>query len=391
MNMGLSGQDILIAGGGLVGLAAGLALQSAGFAVRVLDQAAPPPAPAAASDDVRVYALSPASLHFLQTLGVALPPEHCAPYTRMQVWETAPEQALTFHAPAPDAELGVMVEHRYLAHALAQAVMATQLPVQWQTAITGVQTEEGAVQLNTDPAHSLDARLLVVCDGPRSTLRQRLDVPVVQRDYDQRAIVATVMPDRPHQGIAWQRFLPSGPLALLPRADGAFALVWSCDSAFADALLDLPPAAFEAALNADSQQAAGALRLCSPCKAIPLHLLHPQAITGPGFVLAGDAAHVVHPLAGQGLNLGFADAEQLAATLAAAKSDGRGWWRARTLARYAGARQAEAREMMVLTDGLQRLFGSSQAAFAALRHHGLRAVQNAGPLKGWLTAQATRL
>ena len=387
----MSGQDILIAGGGLVGLASGLALRRAGFAVCVLDQAAPPPAPETAVDDVRVYALSPASLRFLQTLGVVLPPEQCAAYHRMQVWETVPKKALTFHADVPGAALGVMVEHRYLAHALMQAAQAASLPVRWRTTITTVQAGEGAVHLGISTAQVLDARLLVVCDGPRSTLRAQLGVPVVQRDYGQRAIIATVMPDRPHQGIAWQRFLPSGPLALLPRADGAFALVWSCDAAFADAVLALSAAAFQTMLNADTQEAAGVLRLCSPCKAIPLHLLHPQQIIGDGFVLAGDAAHVVHPLAGQGLNLGFADAEQLARVLDEAKAAGRGWWRARTLARYAGARKAEAREVMAITDGLQRLFGSSAAPLAVLRQHGLAAVQRLGPLKGWLTAQATRL
>ncbi|MES2884279.1 MAG: FAD-dependent monooxygenase [Pseudomonadota bacterium] len=378
--------DVLIAGGGTVGLAAAAALSQAGFAVTLIERAAPPPDFNAGEVDLRVYALSPASMRLLDGLGVwqHVTQTRSSPYRGMQVWHGEPSQALRFDA-LPDQPLGWIVEHGLLNAALwAQAGDWQRLS---DTAISEVRVDEEGATVTLGDDRRLTARLLVVADGPDSPLRAQLGIDSIGWDYAQRALVAHVVTERPHGSVARQRFLPSGPLALLPLADGRCSIVWSCDAVLAGELMALDDAAFALRLGTASGQVLGSITACTPRKSFPLRLKHVPAPVVPGAVVIGDAAHVVHPLAGQGVNLGLADAEALAATLKAARDAGRGWWRARTLQAYARQRRADTVEMLAMTDGLSRAF-SGDALLGRTLGWGLSLVDRAGPLKQWFAARA---
>ena len=378
--------DVIVAGGGSVGLAAAAALAQAGFAVTLIERAAAPTLFDGGDVDARVYALSPASMRLLDRLGVwpAIAAARISPYRGMQVWHQQPEDALRFDAQ-PDQPLGWIVEHNLLNAALwAQAGNWQRLS---KTAINDARAEEDGVSVTLADGRKVHARLLVVADGPDSPLREQLGIDSIGWDYAQRALVAHVTTEKPHGDIARQRFLPTGPLALLPLADGRSSIVWSCHTALADELMALDDAAFKLRLSTASGQVLGAITACTPRQSFALRLKHVPAPLVPGAVVIGDAAHVVHPLAGQGVNLGLADAEVLAATLAAARADGRGWWRARTLQSYVRRRSAETVEMLAMTDGLHRAFAGDALLGRALGL-GLATVNRTGPLKQWFAARA---
>ena len=390
MSQKVSGDaDVIVAGGGTVGLAAAAALSQAGFAVTLIERGAPPPAFAGGEVDLRVYALSQASMRLLDRLGVwsAITNARHSPYHGMQVWHDDPASALRFEA-APDQSLGAIVEHGLLNAALwAQAG-------EWQRC-AGVEistvsaSEDEGTRVTLSDGRQLKARLLVIADGSDSPLRAQLGIDSLGWDYSQRALVAHVATEQPHGGIARQRFLSSGPLALLPLKDGRCSIVWSCNTAMADELIALDRKAFCLRLASASQQVLGAITDCTPLRSFALSLKHVPAPAVAGAVVIGDAAHVVHPMAGQGVNLGLADAETLAATLAAARDAGRGWWRARTLAAYARARRPETMEMLAMTDALHRGFTQAGPLLARALGLGLSAVDRAGPIKQWLSSRAS--
>lgn len=378
--------DVIVAGGGTVGMAAAAALSQAGFAVTLLERGAPPPAYTGGEVDLRVYALSPASLRLLDALGVgeALRAARISPYQGMQVWQEHPSEALRFDA-RPGAALGAIVEHGLL-NALLWAQAGS-----WQrlahTEIAAVASDEESARVTLADGRQLSARLLVIADGPDSPLRAQLGMDSIGWDYGQRALVAHVRTERAHGGIARQRFLPTGPLALLPLADGRCSIVWSCPTAMADELLALDTSAFCLRLATASGGVLGAVLDSTPIKSFPLRLRHVPDCVVPGALAIGDAAHVIHPLAGQGVNLGLADAEALAATLGAARAAGRGWWRTRTLAAYARARRAETMEMLAMTEALSRAF-TGNATLAKVLGQGLGLVNRAEPLKQWFAQRA---
>lgn len=379
--------DILVAGGGPVGLAAAAALGDAGFAVRLFERAAAPAPFRPEIVDARVYALSPASLSLLDRLGAGttLQTMRTSPYQRMTVWDDDPARGLQFSAAERGGEsLGAIVEHGALAAALAQALPAGV--AQFGQEIAGVDADEDGISLRLADGATARARLLVAADGPDSPLRAQLGLPTVGWAYGQQALVCHLQPERGHGDTAWQRFLPTGPLALLPLADGRVSLVWSCEAALAEELLALSDEAFALRVSTASQHRLGALTAPTPRRALPLRLLHAQDYFATGTVLVGDAAHVVHPLAGQGMNLGFGDVATLAAVLGEARSAGRGWWRERTLAAYARRRKAENLEMLALTDGLKRAYGV--ASLRRLLGLGLSAVDRAPLLEPALLARA---
>ena len=379
--------DILVAGGGPVGLAAAAALGDAGFAVRLFERAATPAPFRPEIVDARVYALSPASLSLLDRLGAGttLQAMRTSPYQRMTVWDDDPARGLQFSAAERGGEsLGAIVEHGALAAALAQALPAGV--AQFGQEIAGVDADEDGISLRLADGATARARLLVAADGPDSPLRAQLGLPTVGWAYGQQALVCHLQPERGHGDTAWQRFLPTGPLALLPLADGRVSLVWSCEAALAEELLALSDEAFALRVSTASQHRLGALNAPTPRRALPLRLLHAQDYFATGTVLVGDAAHVVHPLAGQGMNLGFGDVATLAAVLGEARSAGRGWWRERTVAAYARQRKAENLEMLALTDGLKRAYGV--ASLRRLLGLGLSAVDRAPLFKPALLARA---
>ena len=361
--------DVCVRGAGIVGRALALALSRHGFAVAL--QA---PVRAVSADDVRAYALNAASVALLEELKVwtALPADARTAVHDMRIEGDAFGSALTFSAweqavrelawivdvPALEAELEAAL--RYAPH-----VRRVEQPV--------------------------PAALTVIAEGRAAATRETLGVAFDIEDYGQRGVAARLETDRPHAGLARQWFRAPDILALLPMdrpaAGRGYALVWSLPAARAEALLALDEAAFEAELMQATGGAAGSLRLTSARAAWPLALAHAERVTGPGWALVGDAAHLVHPLAGQGLNLGLADVAALVRVL-----DAREPWRplgdARLLARYARERAGPTLAMARLTDGLLKLFAHPAPWARNVRNRGLGLVQLASPIKRWLASQA---
>jgi ubiquinone biosynthesis UbiH/UbiF/VisC/COQ6 family hydroxylase len=360
--------DVQVVGAGVVGSSLALALSRLGLRVALQQQARPERA------DVRAYALNPASVALLRSLKVwdALPAHAATPVYDMQVHGDVPGSALEFSAwEQRVGALAWITDAAVLEQALAEAIRYAP----------HVQTTEG-------PA---EAALTALCEGAASARRAELGVAFESRDYGHRAIAARLVQGAPHRGIARQWFRAPDVLALLPfdapEPGRSCALVWSLPNERADALLRAGDADFEAALAEATGTPAGDLKLASERAAWPLRLGRADRWYGPGWVLVGDAAHVVHPLAGQGLNLGLADVATLARVVA-----GREAWRGlgdeRLLRRYAAERAAPTWAMGEVTDGLLRLFSHESPALRELRNRGLTLVNRLTPIKRWLTSQA---
>jgi 2-polyprenyl-6-methoxyphenol hydroxylase-like FAD-dependent oxidoreductase len=361
---------VCVRGAGIVGRSLALALSRQGLAVAMQANAGPV---AVAREDVRAYALNAASVALLQSLKVwdALPVETRTAVYDMQVQGDA-AALLSFSAWQQNVrELAWIVDAAALEAELANAL-------RYAPHVSCVEAP-------------VEAELLVLAEGRASATREQLGIAFEQHDYGQRAIAARLATDTPHGGVARQWFRAPDVLALLPIdrpcAGRGLALVWSLPTERALAMLALPQAEFEAELNAATDGAAGALALASERQSWALALARAERVCGPRWVLVGDAAHLVHPLAGQGLNLGLGDVACLARVIAEREP-----WRAlgdtRLLERYARERAGPVRAMAALTDGLLRLFSRPEPWAKELRNRGMGLVQIASPVKRWLANQA---
>lgn len=370
--------QVEVRGAGAVGSALALSLSRLGLAVRLVGAA--PGAPAGA--DVRAYALNAASVALLRGLRVwdALDGDARTPVHEMVVHGDADGARLEFSAWQQRlSELAWIVDSAALDAALADAL-------RYAPHIERVDAETAA--------HAGAPALTALCEGRDSSCRAGLAVEVERIGYGQRAIAGRLHVERPHQGRALQWFRSPDVLALLPfdrpRAGNSYALVWSMPDAQADELLALDEAAFVDRLRAALAGGGfdpGRLQLASPRAAWPLARALARSWCGPGWVLVGDTAHVVHPLAGQGLNLGLADVATLARVIA-----GREPWRGlgdeKLLRRYARERAAPTWAMLQVTDGLLNLFAHPSALLREARNRGLGLVDRVGPVKRWLTGRA---
>jgi 2-octaprenylphenol hydroxylase len=345
--------DVVVVGGGLAGAcAAALLVRHAGLAperVALLSEESPPARAGQDPPDLRVVAISRASERVLRAAGAwpLLDVQRLCAYERMRVWHetTAPSgsAALSFDAAdIGEPDLGHIVEnsmliaacHRSLVEAGGQHIEAR---------FGQMRIDSAHVNLHSTGGDELNARLVVGADGAQSSVRASAGLSARTHDYRQLAIVATVRTARSHEHTAWQRFLRTGPLALLPLFDGHSSIVWSVDQAPARELLDLSEAQFDARLTAASDAVLGDASLVSERVSFPLRSLAAQSYFAPRCVLIGDAAHVIHPLAGQGANLGLLDAAALCEALADAVAEGEDVGALRVLRRYEQQRRTHNR------------------------------------------------
>lgn len=337
-------RPVAVVGAGPAGQSAALAAARAGYPVHLVD-AGPGPAPPAGDADLRVFALSPASLSLLAQLGVWPPPhaERISPYRHMHVWQRDPLRGLEFDAAALGwAELGCIVEHGVLQHALACGVAAEPaIHCHWQSRVAALACNADEVVLHLEDGRQLAVALVVAADGAGSPLRGLAGLPVRRHDYGQSGLVANVRCRQPHQATCRQRMLAEGPLAFLPLASGAndCSIVWTLPHDQARHWREAPAEVFQKALAAAMDGWLGPIELLGGRATFPLVRQLAQRYDGERVVLLADAAHAVHPLAGQGLNLGFVDVAALARILGTAAQRGLDPGLPALLARYARERQ----------------------------------------------------
>jgi len=386
--------DVAIVGAGMVGAALALDLAQRGFDVALIESRAPAPWKAEDEIDLRVVALAASSIALLERLGVwsAITAARASAYRRMHVWDALAPGSLTFDAADDGASaLGYIVENRLIQSVMWQAIerrseISLRCPA--RVVASELDADGSARTLFFDDASQLKARLVVAADGADSALRSLLGVATQDRDYAQRGIVAHVAHERAHEATAWQRFLPGATLAFLPLADGRSSIVWSAPNEEAARLLALGEDAFRAELGAAFDFHLGVITATTQRAAFPLRLRLAERYVAPRFALVGDAAHVVHPLAGQGVNLGFRDAVELASVLSEARERKADAASEYTLRRYERRRRSDNAISARAFDAIQRGFGSDSAALAAVRGAGLSLVDRIAPLKQFFARRA---
>lgn len=369
--------DLIIAGGGMVGsaLACLVAARAPHAQVLVLE---PHPQRQPAGDGpwgARVSAISRASRTVLENAGAwsLLDPDRISPYTRMRIWEgDDPLRCLAFDAESiGEPELGHIIENQWLQWALLQRLEQLPNATLLEGAVEAVETAPDEIIVIARGHGAVEGSVLVGADGYASHTRELMGIEVRGWDYGQRGVVATIATERFHRQTAFQRFLPGGPLAFLPLADGSISIVWSCPEDQARELLEMSDAAFIEALSQASGQVLGPVTRTGPRAAFPLRAQYATGYTRPRFALVGDAAHTVHPLAGQGVNLGFLDVAALAQALVQTLDQGLDPGDPRCLRRYERWRKGENLAMLAAVDGLGRLFGVSAGPMPALRRLGM--------------------
>ena len=390
--------DVLIAGGGLNGPALALALAGAGLTVTVVD-AQPARARADAAFDGRAYALAVASKRLLEAVGLwSGLADKVQPMTAVKASDgRAGEAPSPFFLDFQSAELeegpvGYMLEDRHLYAAFLAAMQAnphiTHIPA---TSVVAQEPLAAGIAVTLSDGQTVVARLLVGADGRRSGVAERAGITRSGWGYGQTALVAAIAHERPHGGVAQQLFMPSGPLAILPLTGNRSSIVWSESDEAAKTIAALDDAAFLEVLRPRFGDFLGAISLCGPRFMYPLNLTLANAYTAPRIALIGDAAHGVHPIAGQGLNLGLRDVAALAEVLAEARRRGEDIGAADVLERYQLWRRFDSTTLALGMDSVNRLFSNDNPLLRAGRDLGMGVVQAIPALRRGFMRQAAGL
>jgi 2-octaprenylphenol hydroxylase len=388
--------EVIVVGGGAVGACAAALLRRGGLMVTLLEPH--PPAPVAEGEalDARVVALSRASERIVRAAGawgLLAAPRLCA-YEHMCVWHesVAADSSAALRFAAADVgepNLGYILENRLLQQALLQAFTAAGGRLE-RAAFSGLEVNAAGVTLTT-AAGELTAALVIGADGARSAVRAAAGLELRSRDYQQLAIIANVATARPHAHTAWQRFMKDGTLALLPLADGSSSIVWSADAARARQLMAAADEEFGAALAQASAQVLGGTRLLTPRRAFELQRLSAPRYVASRVALIGDAAHVVHPLAGQGVNLGLLDAAALAEGVLEAVGRREDPGAFTVLRAYERWRKSEVALMAGAIDAFDRLLAHGSGPVARVAQRGLGLVNRSQELKRFFIQRALGL
>ena len=386
--------DVIILGGGLIGLALAAALDVSGLSCVVVDPV-DPESWRDAKFDGRTSAVSSSSRRMLDTIGVgALFPEPGCPIRTIRVADGLKPGILAFDSPPGDDEpLGWMHENRHLREALrARAEAGANIDLRWKSRAADIERGEHDVMVRLEDGSELSAPLLAVAEGRNSPSREAAGIRLARWQYDHAAIVSTLRHERPHDHIAWEIFYPTGPFALLPMTDDAgghrSAIVWSVQRDDAAGFLALSDAQFAAEAEAAMGGFLGKIELLTPRSTYPLGFHHAARITDRRLALVGDSAHAIHPIAGQGLNLGFRDAAALAQVLVEGARLGLDLGDRQLLDRYQAWRSLDTLMVAAATDGLTRLYGVPGKLPSAVRRFGMALTARIGPLKDRLMNEA---
>lgn len=383
--------DVIVVGGGLVGASLALALSEANVTVALVDPQGPPARLAPDSWDSRVYAISPGNAAWLETLGVwgSLPEQRMGRVDLMRIFGDRPPARLEFSAyDAGLRELAWILENNLLQVELWRALEdAAHVALFCSARCAAIEWERDHAALTLTDGQTLTARLIVGADGAESWIREEAGIACKSHPYAQTGVVANFACERPHEGTAFQWFRADGVLALLPLPGERVSMVWSAPDERARDLLTASSEVLVRNVEEASGLILGKLQVVTPPVGFPLRRQRVERLVEPRVALIGDAAHNVHPLAGQGVNLGFRDARELAAVLAArgARSDCGDYG---LLRRYERARKEDIAALELTTDGLEKLFSSRAVWVAGLRNLGLSLVDSQLPLKNMLVRHA---
>jgi 2-octaprenyl-6-methoxyphenol hydroxylase len=384
--------DVIILGGGLVGLALAAALDSSGVSAILVDPADPEERTSHAFDG-RTSAVSSSSMRMLEAIGVAghLPQAGCAIRT-IQVADGLQPGGLAFE-PDNAEPLGVMHENRHLRAALrARAEAGRNTWLLWKSYVASVDRGPHRVEVALEDGRKLSAPVLAAADGRNSPSREAAGIPVARWKYEHMAIISTLRHERPHENVAYEIFFPTGPFALLPMTDDEqghrSAIVWSVPREDAPGWLSLTDEQFAAEAQTAMGGFLGRISMAAPRSTYPLGFHHAARITAQRLALVGDAAHAIHPIAGQGLNLGFRDAAALAQVLVEGARLGLDLGDRQLLDRYERWRSLDALSVAVATDSLTRIYGIPGRTASAVRRFGMGLIDRVAPIKNRLMSEA---
>ena len=376
----------------MVGAALACALHGKGLAVALVEARPPARDWPPGEIDLRGSAISRASQRLLTRLGAweRIRELGASPYRQMRVWDAVGGGRIHFDSEdLGETDLGHIVENRVVQLALwEQLECAEEVTLVCPGGITDIERQDGGWRLLLTDGRTLGARLLVGADGRDSLVRALAGIAIEGSEYGQRAIVATLVSERWHQETAWQRFLPTGPLALLPLRDGRCSLVWSASDALARDLMALDDGAFADALTDASEACLGRLRPDGPRAAVALRAHHAKTYVEPGLALIGDAAHAIHPLAGQGVNLGLRDVAALRDSVREAKRLGRDFDAPHRLQRWARARRSDNVVSTLAFEAINRTYSNDALLPTMLRGHALGIANALTPLRNALWRHA---
>lgn len=386
--------DVIILGGGLVGLALAAALDASGLSSIIVDPADPSTRTDAAFDG-RTSAVSSSSMRMFDTIGIGdhFPAPGC-PIRRIEVADGLAPGGLAFDPGDDDEPLGWMHENRNLRAALmARAEAGKHISLLWKSRAATIDRADHCVTVTLEDGRVLKAPLIVVAEGRNSQTREQVGIRIANWKYDHAAIVSVLRHDQPHQNVAWEIFYPAGPFALLPMNDDTdgrhrSAIVWSVSHADAAGMLALSDMDFAAEAKAAMGGFLGDVEMAAPRSSYPLGFHHAARITDQRLVLVGDAAHGMHPIAGQGVNVGYRDVAALAQVLVEGARLGLDLGDQQLLDRYQRWRSLDTFMVSLATDGLTKVYGIPGKTASRVRRFGMGLINRIGPVKDRLMAEA---
>ena len=383
---------IVIVGGGVTGLMAATLLAKGthheALDITLIDAAARPLYDSDSEVTLRVSAIASGTAELFDSVAAwdFVVATRASAYERMRVWDEdeAPDSASTLHFDAAEfavPQLGFIVENALLQESLLQQLDSTDVELRFATPIRSLRRKARQFRVELEDGETLDADLVVGADGARSFVRSAAGIETNEWPYEQTAFVTHLRPETPHNATALQRFLRTGPLGILPLEDGRVSVVWSTSPELARVALDADDEATGRMLSDASDYVLGKLQVAGPKGAFPLCARHATSYVLPNLALIGDAAHAIHPLAGQGANLGLQDAAELAAVVTQAIAEGLHPGDRPVLRRYERARKGANATMLHFMTGLNRLFTTDSRILGELRTAGMRAFNRSGPIR----------